>query len=279
MKFWSIESNRLRLDGGSMFGNAPRNLWEKWCAPDEQNRIELASRTLLLQTDDGRNVLFETGIGSFFEPKLKQRYGIKENEHMLLSNLAKAGFLENDIHIIILSHLHFDHAGGLLSSYGDGPMRLLFPKAQIFVGKSHWERALHPHAREKASFIPELHRLLERSGRLTLIENSTHPALNFGVSFYRSDGHTIGLLVSLIENEDGPIAFASDLVPGVPWINLPITMGYDRFSELTVDEKKILCQFLHSRQGKLFFTHDSEVDYVSITQQEDGKYAGVPFRD
>lgn len=272
MKLFSIESNRLRLDGGSMFGNAPKNIWKNWCPPDEENRIDLASRTLLLQTSDGRNVLFETGIGAFFDPKLKQRYGIFDEDHLLIRNLAAAGFSDKDIDIIVLSHLHFDHAGGLLSAYGDGPMRLLFPNAKIFVGKEHWERAASPHVREKASFIPELHRLLEQSRRLHLIEGNSHPALDFGVSFYPSNGHTIGLLVALIEAPEGLVTFASDLVPGIPWIHLPIAMGYDRFPEQTVNEKKGLYDLLMQRDGKLFFTHDPVAEFAAVFLNNEGKY-------
>lgn len=276
MKLWSIESNRFRLDGGSMFGNAPKNLWKKWFLPDEENRIELASRTLLMQTAEGRNILFEAGIGAFFDPKLKERYGITDKEHRLIKNLAAAGFRDEDIDIIILSHLHFDHAGGLLAQFEEGPMRLLFPKAKFFVGKEHWIRACRPHLREKASFIPELNLLLEKSGRLNFIEGPTHSLLDFGVKFFMSNGHTIGLFVSLIETPSGPIAFASDLIPGMPWVHIPIAMGYDRFPERTIEEKKSLYDYLIPRNGKLFFTHDPSVDLVSVTLGSDGKYSAQP---
>ena len=81
MKLWSLEGNTQRLDGGAMFGNAPKAMWQKWIAPDAQNRIPLACRCLLATDLDGRNVLFETGIGAFFEPKLRERYGVVEERH------------------------------------------------------------------------------------------------------------------------------------------------------------------------------------------------------
>jgi glyoxylase-like metal-dependent hydrolase (beta-lactamase superfamily II) len=115
MQFWSIDGNSQKLDGGSMFGNAPKAMWSRWIAPDELNRIPLACRCLLVKDLDGRNVLFETGIGAFFEPALRERYGVVESHHVLLDSLAEAGVSHEDIDVVVLSHLHFDHAGGLLA--------------------------------------------------------------------------------------------------------------------------------------------------------------------
>src|SRR3970040_1282570 len=109
MKLWSLMGNRQKLDGGAMFGNAPRALWAKWTPPDEHTRIELACRALLASPLNGRTVLFEAGIGAFFEPKLRERYGVVEERHVLLDSLRAAGFQPDDIDVIVLSHLHFDH--------------------------------------------------------------------------------------------------------------------------------------------------------------------------
>jgi glyoxylase-like metal-dependent hydrolase (beta-lactamase superfamily II) len=152
MKFLSIEGNTQMLDGGAMFGNAPKALWQEWLAPDAENRIPLACRCLLLETDDGRLMLFETGIGAFFEPKLKARFGVQESQHVLLQNLQKAGYNHKDFTHVVLSHLHFDHAGGLLSAFDETkPQELLFPNARYVLGAQHWARALNPHPRDRAS--------------------------------------------------------------------------------------------------------------------------------
>src|SRR3989338_1116502 len=129
----AVEGNRQRLDGGAMFGNAPKALWQRWLVPDADNRIELACRCLLIETH-GYKILCETGIGAFFPPKLAERYGIQTpTRHLLLENLEQLGVAEMDIDMVILSHLHFDHAGGLLSPHGEVPVRLLFPKATYVV--------------------------------------------------------------------------------------------------------------------------------------------------
>lgn len=270
MKTWIVEGNKQHLDGGAMFGNAPKALWTRWAQVDVHNRIPLACRTLLVQTDAGKNILFEAGIGNFFEPKMKERYGIYEEEHTLLINLEKIGFKTRDIDAVVLSHLHFDHAGGLLSSYGEEP-HLVFPNAIIYVGQEHWGRAQKPHIREQASFIPLLHQLLLQSGRLKFIEAQNHPDLEF-VRFHYSHGHTVGQMISQIETQEGPVFFVGDLVPGIPWLHLPVTMGYDRFPELIVDEKTRLLDFILKNQGRLFFTHDPDHSLVVLSCDDKGRY-------
>src|SRR5689334_9191847 len=197
MKLWSIQGNSQKLDGGAMFGNAPKAMWSRWIAPDEQNRIPLACRCLLATGLDAKRVLFETGIGAFFEPKLRERYGVVEDRHVLLDSLRAAGFAHEDIDAVVLSHLHFDHAGGLLAPWQpDAPPSLLFPRAKFIIGKRAWQRAVKPHARDRASFIPELQPLLEQSGRLELVENGQSSTLGKHVHFTFSDGHTPGLMLA-----------------------------------------------------------------------------------
>ena len=280
MKLWSIDGNTQKLDGGAMFGNAPRAMWSKWSPPDEQNRISLACRALLASPLAGRTVLFETGIGAFFEPKLRERYGVVEDRHVLLESLRAAGFEHEDIDVVVLSHLHFDHAGGLLAPWVEGRKpELLFPNATFVVSAGCWERALAPHARDRASFIPELPGLLEASGRLELVDGAWSQALGHAVRFHYSDGHTPGLMLAEIVGPEcvdgeahGGVVFCADLIPGRPWVHVPITMGYDRNAELLIDEKREFLEDKLARNVHLFFTHDPGCALAQVVRDERGRF-------
>jgi len=272
-RLWSIAGNTQRLDGGAMFGNAPRALWERWIAPDERHRIPLACRAMLVEEDSGRRVLFETGIGTFFPPELRDRYGVVEERHVLLDSLREAGTSDAEIDVVVLSHLHFDHAGGLLTAWREGEApRLLFPRARFVVGEDAWQRAKAPHRRDRASYIPELPGLLEATGRLERVDGDRSETLGPAYRFHHSEGHTPGLLLAEVPSDDGPIVFAGDLIPGRPWVHLPITMGYDRYPERLIDEKRALYADLLPRGGRLFFTHDAEVAMARLTRDERGRY-------
>lgn len=283
MQVFSIAGNTQKLDGGAMFGNCPKNLWEKWAPPDAQNRIDLACRAMLVREKSGRHVLFETGIGAFFEPKLRERFGVFEEEHVLLRSLAEVGVAPNDIDVVVLSHLHFDHAGGALSAYRAGePFSLVFPRASWVVGARAWERAMHPHFRDRASFIPELQPLIEGTGRLEVIPDptadgfATSKTLGDGYRFFVSEGHTPGLLLgSALETSHGPITFLGDLIPGVPWVHLPITMGYDRYPELLIEEKRRLLERVAANGEWVFYTHDPKTVASRVVRDDKGKFSAT----
>jgi glyoxylase-like metal-dependent hydrolase (beta-lactamase superfamily II) len=274
MKLWSILGNSQKLDGGAMFGNAPKALWSKWLAPDDDNRVPLACRALLADDLDGKTVLFETGIGAFFEPKLRERYGVVEDRHVLLESLRDAGFDHGDIDAVVISHLHFDHAGGLLAPWrADAKPSLLFPNATYVIGAKAWERALHPHPRDRASFIPELPALLEDSGRLELVDGEYSKTLGKSVRFSFSDGHTPGLMLAEIVMANGGVVFCADLIPGRPWVHLPVTMGYDRAPEILIDEKREFLDDKLARDVRLFFTHDVDCALARVARDDKGRYS------
>ncbi len=248
----------MKLDGGSMFGNAPKALWSSWMPADDRNMIDIASKCLLIQTPD-HTLLFETGAGAYLSPDMKQRFQIRESGHVLLDALKARGLGHEEISHVILSHLHFDHAGGLLAPWEEGKegLELLFPNACFLVGERNFRRALDPHSRDRASFIPGLAAMLEGSGRLKLHNAGDCLSLDgVEIEFSESQGHTPGMLISWIRAKGKTLVFTGDLIPAHPWVNLPITMGYDRFPEGLIDEKKALLDRAMETGALLIYPHD-----------------------
>jgi glyoxylase-like metal-dependent hydrolase (beta-lactamase superfamily II) len=245
--------------------------------PDAEGRIQLSCRCLLLE-HQGRLTLFETGIGVFFQPALRERYGVLEPQHVLIESLAAHGILPEQIHDVVLSHLHFDHAGGLLSAYREAEeSTLLFSNARFIVGQDAFERAKRPHLRDRASFIPGLPALLEASGRLELITGLESGLFKPGplgaaVLFTCSNGHTPGMLHAKVSGREQSVFFCADLVPGKAWIHLPITMGYDRSPETLIDEKARLFSDFEQDNTWLYFCHDPAIAMARIGRDAKGHF-------
>ena len=274
-RLYSIRGNDQKLDGGAMFGNAPKSLWERWAPADDQNRIDLATRAMLVHDGD-RFILFEAGIGAFLSPRMRDRYGVQGDPNRLLGSLDLHGLTHADVNVVVMSHLHFDHAGGLLSDWSeDQPPTLLFPNATFLVSERHWQRATQPHDRDRASFIPELNQQLAASGRMDLVEGPTHPLLGPGYRFHYSDGHTPGMMLTELDGDHGPVVFGADLVPGRAWVHTSISMGYDRYPELLLDEKRALLGSLAKRHGRLFYTHDPATALSHITRDAQGRFGSA----
>jgi len=269
--------NSQRLDGGAMFGNAPKDMWEQWISPDEHNRIPLATRAVLVQEDSGRNVLLEAGVGAFFSPELRERFGVVEETHVLLDALAGLGVQPPDVDVVVLSHLHFDHAGGVLAAWQpDTAPSLVFPDARYVVSSAAFERAVAPTPRDRGSYIAELPALLTATSRLERVRGQFSAVLGPDYRFHYSDGHTPGLLITELMGPDGPVVYPSDLVPGVPWVHVPITMGYDRYPELVVQEKAEFLADMADRSATLVFTHDPTTAAARVVRDDRGRYSAVP---
>lgn len=274
-KITAVLGNSQKLDGGSMFGNAPRPVWEKWIPPDDLGRIPLACRTLFIEHND-KKILCETGIGAFFDPKLAERFGVQNpDRHLLIENLRALNIQPENIDYIVLSHLHFDHAGGLLPTYKqmqEGHKGLAFPNAKIIFSRVAYERAIDPHPRDRASFIPELMDRLKHASTQIIDSPDSTTLFSGHMHFFTSHGHTPGQLHTIFTGDNESVVFCADLIPGAAWVHAPITMGYDRYPELLIDEKTQLYTQVSLEKTNFFFTHDPNIAMAKVAKDAKGKF-------
>jgi glyoxylase-like metal-dependent hydrolase (beta-lactamase superfamily II) len=152
----------------------------------------------------------------------------------------------------------------------------VFPNARWVVGRAAFERATHPHARDRASFVPRLNELLAASDRVEFVDGERSATLGPDYRLHASFGHTPGMLLLEVQDDEGPLLFAADLIPGLPWVRRAITMGYDRFPELLIDEKTRLLDDLVARGGRVFFTHDPDCAMARLARDEKGQVTALP---
>ncbi|MDP6524299.1 MAG: MBL fold metallo-hydrolase [Kiritimatiellia bacterium] len=276
---WSIvEGNRQKMDGGAMFGNAPKALWSRWHDCDSENRIDLLCHCLVVRTE-GFTAIMDTGVGAFMDPKYASRFGVEQSENVLLSNLAAKGIAESDVDYVILSHLHFDHVGGILPDWPgieSEDWSPLFPNAKYVLAERQWERAQDPHPRDRASYTPGVPEKLMETGRLVLLRDDDPliPELDGIISFEFSDGHTPGLLHAIVQADGETLFFASDMISGPAWVHCPIVTGYDRNPELMIDEKRQVLERAVAGNWIVIYDHDPVVAASRIVFDESkGKFS------
>ena len=266
-KVFSLESGLFKLDGGAMMGSVPKVLWEKTNKPDSLNRITLALRCMLV--DDGENVvLVETGIGDKNSKKFIEMFEIDHTKYTLSKALSNNGYTYKDITHVILTHLHFDHAGGALKY--DKKRRLVasFPNAKYYVSKKNWEVGKNPSPRDSASYLKENYNLLLDEKKLILLDDNCN--IIDGISTYSVNGHTGGQQLIRVFGKDQSVVFCSDLIPLASHIKLPWIMGYDLNASLTLEEKKIFLDRASKEKWLLFFYHDPDI--IAVRIQKDEKY-------
>lgn len=268
MELQVVDTGFFKLDGGAMFGVVPKTLWGKQHASDEYNRCTWAMRCLLIRHDD-RLILIDTGCGNKQDEKFFSHYHLSGNT-TLLQSLHQLNVRPEDITDVFLTHLHFDHVGGAVS-YDTTRTKLLptFPKATYWSNEEHWQLALSPNPREKASFLQENFLPLEENGQLSFI-STTSPKLYDTMEILFVSGHTQHMMLPLIQYRDKKILYVADLVPSVAHIPLPWIASYDVQPLVAMDEKARILQKAADEGYILFFEHDPEIEAATVIQTDKG---------
>jgi glyoxylase-like metal-dependent hydrolase (beta-lactamase superfamily II) len=247
-----VDTGSFALDGGAMFGVVPRTLWEKSNPPDEKNRIPMAARAMLL-TGGGRTILVDVGNGDKLPEKLSAIYKIDNRRTDLLSSLRALGVSPEEVTDVLLTHLHFDHAGGS-TIREHGSVRPTFPRARYYVQKDHWLAAQKPTERDRASFFPEDYLPLYEHGQLHLVEGEGEILPGIRVTLVH--GHTTALQCPVVSDGRTTLFYCADLMPTVSHVQLPWIMAYDLRPLVTLEEKRKILGRAHEEGWILFFEHD-----------------------
>ncbi|MFB0515476.1 MAG: MBL fold metallo-hydrolase [Candidatus Neomarinimicrobiota bacterium] len=262
-----LRSGTFGLDGGAMFGSVPKVLWERTNPADAANRILLALRHLLIDGGApadggaGRRILVDTGLGHKWTDKQVQIFRIEQPEQALDVALKAAGFSREEVTDVILTHLHFDHAGGATIDVG-GVIVPTFPDATYYTQRSQWELANHPSPKDRASFITDDFVPLERHGRLEILDGGGEIAP--GVEILVGNGHTDGHQMVKVSGGGETAVFMGDTIPTATHLRLPFIMGYDLRPLETLAEKKRLLAQAAQEDWWLFFDHDPKVAGVKV---------------
>lgn len=276
MELYAVETGRFALDGGAMFGVVPWTLWHKLIAPDARNRIPMAMRALLIAEGD-RLLLVDVGVGHKYTPKFADIYAIDHSQYTLEGELARWGFSPEDVTDVVLTHLHFDHAGGSTKRLPDGRVVPTFPRARYYVQRSHWEWAHAPNPRERASFFPENYDPLAEAGQLVLVEGEEE--LLPGVRLRVVNGHTEGQQLVQVRYKNRWILYGADLFPTSAHLPLPYVMAYDVRPLVTFAEREQYLPWLVAEEVIVFYEHDAQVECSTVRQTEEGRYErGETFR-
>ena len=273
-RLYSLSDGFFGLDGGAMFGVVPKPLWERTNPPDERNRIRLALRPLLIVAEKER-VLVDTGIGDKWDSKNTDMYRI-EHTDTTESSLARAGFKPDDITKVVLTHLHFDHAGATTKLNDSGKPVPRFANARYYVQQKEWDLALNPNRRSRAAYLPENFLPLQEAGHLELVDGDF--PLAPGLELHLTGGHTPGHQVVLLRSGGKTAIYWGDLIPTRSHIATPYVMGYDLLPLETMEQKEKLVQQAIAGKWLSFLEHDPECA-CGVIEEENGKPFLKPFAE
>lgn len=267
MKLYSIETGRFKLDGGAMFGVVPKSIWNKLNPADENNMINMAMRCLLIE-DGNRLILIDNGIGNKQDAKFFGHYYL-HGDFSLEKSLAAHGFCKDDITDMVLTHLHFDHCGGSIQWNNDRTKyESAFKNATYWINEKHWQEALAPNAREKASFLKENILPIMESGQLKLINEGElfHPEIDLLYTI----GHTNNMMLPVVPYQNTKLIYLADAIPTTAHIPIPYVMGYDVRPLDAMKEKTNILKQAVQNNYLLFFEHDPFNEMCSVHETEKG---------
>ena len=265
MNVFTVETGNFRLDGGAMFGVVPRVIWEKTNPADSNNFCNWAMRCMLIE-DGNRLILVDTGIGDKQDEKFFSHFHLN-GDASLEKSLANLGFHCNDITDVLITHLHFDHVGGAVKRDND-KFALTFPNAQYWSNQKHWDWALNPNPREKASFLQENMMPIQELGHLNFIQNGNE--LGENIELLMVDGHTEQQMIPIVNYKGTKVAFCADLIPSVGHLKLPYIPSYDVRPLVTMQEKGLFLEKAAQENYVLFFEHDANNECCTVKSGEKG---------
>jgi Zn-dependent hydrolases, including glyoxylases len=275
MNLYSINTGYFKLDGGAMFGVVPKSIWQKLNPPDENNMCSWAMRCLLVEDGD-HLILIDNGMGNKQDEKFFGHYFL-HGDDTLEKSLSKHGFHKDDITDVFLTHLHFDHCGGSIEKRGD-QLLPAFKNAIYWSNAPHWQWAIQPNDREKASFLKENILPIAESGQLKLIKVEDGIAFNLSIRVRFVFGHTEAMMLPEITYKNKTIVYVADLLPSVAHIPVPYIMAYDTRPLQTLIEKKAFLQSAQQNDHLLFFEHDPLIECCSLKLTDRGIRSGETFR-
>jgi len=275
MKLYSINAGHFKLDGGAMFGVVPKSMWNKLNPADENNMCNWAMRCLLIE-DEGRLILVDNGMGNKQDEKFFGYYYLNGDD-TLEKSLAKNGFSKDDITDVFLTHLHFDHCGGSIERVND-QLVPAFKNATYWSNENHWEWAVHPNDREKASFLKENILPIQESGKLKFVETKEGIDFTKNVKIRFVNGHTESMMLPQINYKDKTIVYMADLLPSEAHIPIPYVMAYDTRPLETLVEKKSFVTEALEKDYILFFEHDREIECCNLQQTIKGIRSKETFK-
>ena len=267
MKLHTIDTGFFKLDGGAMFGVVPKSIWQKTNPADDNNLCTWAMRCLLVEEGD-RLILIDTGIGDKQSEKFFSHYYL-HGDATLDSSLKKLGFHRDDITDVFLTHLHFDHVGGAVMRDGEG-LRPAFKNATYWSNEQHWDWAINPNEREKASFLKENIVPIYESGQLKFVGVDDGIVFTDNINIRYVYGHTDAMMLPLINYKNQTILYMADLLPSIGHLPLPYVMAYDMFPLKTLGEKKLILTEVVEKDYILYFEHDPVNECCTLQQTEKG---------